>query len=129
MVFHNNTGVSLNIYLVIFITLIAALLASFAQLLYKRGMSERIAKIRHSLKLIRNKTIVIGAILYLVSLAIYLYALSNAPLSIVYPTFASTFIFISLISWLYLKERMNVKRIAGTLLVFLGVVIIAISVA
>ena len=65
---------------------------------------------------------------YFVSLVIYLYALSNAQLSIVYPTFASTFIFVTLLSVVALKEKVTGKRAAGILMVFFGIVIIALSI-
>ena len=117
----------MNIYLVIFITLIAALVASFSQMLYKKGIESRLNGLRDIILLFRKRNIIIGAFGYLLSLAIYLYALSNAPLSIVYPTFASTFIFIAIISWAYLKEDFGRLRAVGVALVFLGVIIIAAS--
>jgi drug/metabolite transporter (DMT)-like permease len=118
----------LNIYLVIFITLFAALLASVAQIMYKRGLANRINGIRSAISAIKNRRVIGGAVIYFTSLAIYLYALSNAPLSVVYPIFASTFIFIAIFSVVMLKEKVTGARALGTFLVFLGVAIIAISI-
>ena len=119
----------MSIYLVIFITLVAALIASFSQIVFKRSMDNRIDGIRDFFTLLKKRDVILGFAGYLVSLIIYLYALSgkNAPLSIVYPTFASTFIFISIISYFYLNEKFGAKRIIGILLVFAGIFIIAIS--
>lgn len=120
--------VDLNIYVVIFITLVAALIASFGQLLYKKGVPNRIEKVHHVVKSFKNKYIIGGVIVYLISLAVYLYALQYAPLSVVYPTFASTFIFIALLSVLVLKEKPSLMRVVGTLVVFLGIVIVSLSI-
>ncbi|MFI5412759.1 MAG: SMR family transporter [Candidatus Micrarchaeales archaeon] len=118
----------MNIYLVIFITLIAALVASFSQILYKKGLVNKITGVRSTIRAFKNKFVLIGLFGYLFSLVIYLFALSNAPLSIVYPTFASTFIFITLLSIVFLKEKASLSRIFGIFLVFLGIAIIAVSI-
>jgi multidrug transporter EmrE-like cation transporter len=117
----------MNIYLVIFITLIAALIASFSQTLYKKSMKSRLNGLRDVLKTFTKKPILIGLSGYGVSLIVYLYALSEAPLSVVYPTFASTFIFITILSVLVLKEKLNPKRVAGMGIIFFGILIIAMS--
>lgn len=117
----------MNIYLVIFITLIAALIVSFSQFLFKKNLKTQLRGVKEVIGTLKNKYIVIGVIGYFLSLAVYLYALSKAPLSIVYPTFASTFIFITIISSVFLKEKLSARRIGGIALVFVGIVIIAIS--
>jgi drug/metabolite transporter (DMT)-like permease len=116
-----------DISVVIFITLVAALMASFAQIMYKRGLTVKLRSVADFVALLRNKLVVAGLIVYILSLVIYLYGLSAAPLSVVYPTFASTFIFVTVISAVLLKEHINWKRALGILLIFLGVLIIAVS--
>jgi drug/metabolite transporter (DMT)-like permease len=113
--------------LVIFITLVAALIASLAQVLFKKGLPAGIRKISHFVMLIKNKLVLSGICLYALSLALYLYALESAALSVVYPIFASTFIFVVITSALVLGEKISWKRGGGVLLVFIGVVIIAVS--
>lgn len=117
----------MSIYLVIFITLIAALAASSAQILFKGGMAKSLSGIREIIALLKNKRILLGVGAYAVSLAIYLYALKSAPLSFVYPLFASSFIFTALFSFAFLKEKITLVRLAGILLVFVGVVVIGIT--
>ena len=115
----------MDIYLVIFITLVAALIASFSQLMYKRSMSRRLDSVRDIVLMVRKRGVLIGLGGYTLSLAIYLFALSKAQLSVVYPTFASTFIFITILSAVMLRERMNAKRVIGVALVFLGILVVA----
>ncbi|HUC39012.1 MAG TPA: EamA family transporter [Candidatus Acidoferrum sp.] len=117
----------MDIYLIIFITLIAALIASFSQTLYKRGMTKRLDSIKEIVFMFKKKPILVGFFGYLVSLAVYLFALSKAPLSVVYPTFASTFIFITILSAVVLKEKINTIRIAGMAVIFIGIVVVALS--
>lgn len=118
----------MNIYLVIFITLIAALLTSFAQLLFKMGVPKKMGSMVHVFRLVRNRKVLCGGALYLLSLIVYLYALGNADLSIIYPTFASTFIFVALLSAFVLKEKVGGLRVLGVSLVFLGIIMIAYTV-
>jgi drug/metabolite transporter (DMT)-like permease len=116
-----------NISIVIFITLVAALLGSFSQLSYKKGLPNRLEKITHILRLFRNKYILAGGGGYLISLVIYLYALSKAPLSIVYPVFASTFIFVPVLAAISLKEKLNAQRAFGIGLIFIGIIVVALT--
>ncbi|MDE1810590.1 MAG: EamA family transporter [Candidatus Micrarchaeota archaeon] len=115
----------MSIYSVIFITLIAALLVSFSQILFKRGLSEKLHTRHDMLRLAKNKRVIGGIAIYLVSFVIYLYALSAADLSFVYPTFAASFIFIAVLSALFLKEKFGIMRILGVVLIFLGIAIVA----
>lgn len=117
----------MNIYLIIFITLIAALIASFSQTLYKKGMTKRLNSIKEILFMFTKKPIIIGFLGYVASLGVYLFALSKAPLSVVYPTFASTFIFITILSSVVLKEKINTIRIAGMLIIFVGILTVALT--
>ena len=62
-----------------------------------------------------------------VGFVLYIAALSGGQLSIVYPVFASSFIFVTLISAAILKEKITAIRAVGVLLVFIGIGIVAIS--
>lgn len=117
----------MNIYIIIFITLTAALIASIAQVMYKSGLDKKIKSIKDLFALAKKRSIIIGLIMYFISLVIYLFALKNAPLSFVYPLFASTFIFVFFISSYHLKEPFNKYRALGIFLIFIGIVIVGIS--
>jgi undecaprenyl phosphate-alpha-L-ara4N flippase subunit ArnE len=69
----------------------------------------------------------LGLFGYLASLLIYLYVLSTSELSVAFPIFASAFIFVTLLSALMLKEKITLKRAAGILVIFLGIVVVALS--
>ncbi len=123
-----RTGGLLNIYLVIFITLIAALIASAAQLLFKKGLHKKITGMEDFFELLKKPMMLLGVFGYGISLLIYLYALKQAPLSLVYPTFASTFVFVYIISMIWLHEKFSAMRALGIALIFFGILVISFSV-
>ncbi len=115
----------MDIFLVILITLVAALIASLSQLLFKKSMTGRISGIGGMLALARKRGALLGVAGYLASFGIYLFALDNAPLSFVYPIFASTFVFVFLLSVFALHERFNMRRAAGIALILAGIAIVS----
>jgi drug/metabolite transporter (DMT)-like permease len=117
----------MNIYLVIFLTLVAAMFTSFSQLLFKRGLHKRLNSVMEILKTLLNKNIIIGLCGYAISFTLYLIALQKSQLSVVFPIFASSFIFVTIISAVVLKERVGAYRVAGVVLIFIGIAIVALS--
>jgi drug/metabolite transporter (DMT)-like permease len=118
----------MDIYLVIFITLVASLLASFSQILFKTGISKKLDSITDMVMQLKERRVVLGLAGYAASLVVYLYALSNSQLSVVYPTFASTFIFVALLSAVMLKERISALRAAGIVAIFIGISLVAVTI-
>jgi drug/metabolite transporter (DMT)-like permease len=116
----------MSIYEVMLLTLIAALVSSLAQFMFKRSV-KRIDSIAHLFGLLKNRGVLLGLLGYVVGFLIYITALSGGQLSIVYPIFASSFIFVTLISAKVLKEKITAIRAIGVLLVFIGISIVAIS--
>jgi drug/metabolite transporter (DMT)-like permease len=117
----------MNIYLVILLTLIASVLSSFCQLLFKRGLNKKLNSLWEILKALLNRDIIIGLVGYCISFILYLLALQSSQLSIVVPIFASSFIFVTLFSAWWLKEKISITRIVGVLLIFFGIVIVALT--
>lgn len=118
----------MDIYVIIFITLIAALITSFSQILFKVGIRKKLNSIMDVLGLLRIRLVLLGVLGYVASLAMYLYALSGSQLSVVYPTFASTFIFVALFSSMFLKERIGTLRAIGIAVIFLGIFLVGITI-
>ena len=113
--------------MVIFITLVAAFIAALAQIIFKKNIKGEIKGAKGIIKLAKNRMVILGVCMYLMSLIVYLYALRDAPLSFVYPTFASTFIFVFILTAVIIKEKYSIYRIIGVLLIFIGIFIIGIS--
>lgn len=112
---------------IIAITLASAVIAAAAQYFYKKSIKKFEFNSKGLKILISNRGIWIGGILYIVSLVVYLKALSSGALSFVYPTFASTFVFVAFISHFALKEKISRMRVLGLTLIVLGVVLVALT--
>lgn len=113
---------------VIAMTLAAAALSAVAQYVFKRSVGEFHFSVGHMVGMLRNRQMLLGLGLYGLSFALYIYALHSAPqLTFVYPVFASTFIFVLLISKYYLNERINRVRAAGMLMIVLGITLVALT--
>jgi multidrug transporter EmrE-like cation transporter len=114
--------------LIIFITLAAAFVSAVAQYVFKRNVGKFDFSVKDVLGVLLNKQMVFGLCLYAVSFVLYIYALYSTPvLSFVYPVFASTFIFVLLISKYFLDEKINRFRAAGMLLIVLGITLVALT--
>ena len=119
----------MDIYLVMLLTVTASLLSSYCQLLFKRGLNRKLNSVFDIIKTsFTNKYVLIGLFGYLVSFIIYLLALRSSQLSIVVPIFASSFVFVTLISAHHLKEKVGLVRWAGILLIFFGIIFVALTV-
>jgi len=113
--------------LIIGITVLSAFIASIAQYIFKKNLPRFGANIRELIHVFKNKWILLGAFIYIIALPIYLFALENGALSFVYPTFASSFIFVLLFSKFGLGEKIGLVRIMGVLLVVVGIAIVAMT--
>lgn len=113
---------------IIAITLSAAAISAAAQYVFKRNVGEFEFSSKHVLGILANRQMLLGLGMYAVSFVLYIYALHAAPeLSFVYSIFASTFVFVLLISKYALNERINAFRAAGMLLIVLGITLVALT--
>lgn len=108
-------------------TLLSALIAACSQYLMKRHTPEFEFELEHLRLLATNKALILAIGSYLISLLIYLTALRSGELSFVYPTFASTFIFVFFISHFALREHITPRRIAGIAFIILGILLVALT--
>lgn len=113
---------------VIGLTLVAAVFTALAQYLFKLNIKGFEFNVHRIIEVLSKKGTIAGICLYFVGLFFYIYALSNEPtISLVYPIFASTFIFVLLISKFTLNEPINARRILGMVLIAVGIGVIAFT--
>ena len=103
---------------------IATIIGSFGALFFKYA-SKRITP--SLLGLIKNYYLLIGFFLYGISSLIYVYALTFADLSTLYPVAGLSYVWISLLSIKFLKEQMNDLKWFGILMILLGVFLVSFS--
>jgi len=103
-------------------------MAAAAQYLFKGHITKLKMGLSGIMNLAKNKYIVAGLVIYALSFVVYVYGLSKAPtISFVYPIFSSSFIFVLLISKYALKEKVGWIRVAGILLIVIGISMIALT--
>ena len=110
-------------YKPVLLFLIAALLGALGQYLYKTGAESNEGNI---FSWFTNYRIVLGVLCYITIMFLFIIAFRiGAPLTVVYPVYATTFIWGLLIGVFLLGEKTNISNIAGIILIILGVYLIA----
>jgi multidrug transporter EmrE-like cation transporter len=108
--------------------MLSSVMAAFGALFLKLGSGK--FKISLSLRFIRetlrNWRLLIGVVMYGVSTVIFIYALRLDELSVVYPLTSMSYVFVTLLSILYLNEKMNAWKILGVSLIIAGVIMVRI---
>lgn len=124
--------------LLLLLVLVAVILASFGQISMKYGMNlvgplvtpgnPGITMLLGLGRAVFTPFVLLGLGLYAVSAGFWLVVLKQAQqLSYVYPMIASTYVFVLFLSWLLLHEQLPAVRIAGVVLICIGVVFVARS--
>lgn len=112
---------------IVAIVLVSAFMAAFAQYIFKKNMPRFSANLKGLIGLAANRRILLGVGIYMASLVVYLYALRSSELSFVYPTFASVFVFVLILSKFSLGEEITLHRIIGVAIVIAGIIIVALT--
>jgi len=78
------------------------------------------------LSIIVNKYLYIGGFLYIISALFNIWILKRMPYSVVVPLGSFTYIWTMIIAGIFLKEKIGIGKIIGVVLIFSGVVCIAL---
>ncbi len=108
------------IVLVAFTTLVVAL----GQILLKFGVEDLAFDF---VKLVTNYVLIIGCIVYLIGAVMLIIALKGGELSILYPIFSLTFIWVTISSKFIFGEIINPWKWVGLIFIVLGVSIIGVG--
>lgn len=111
----------------------SVVMTAVAQVLLKIGMNRASVQAVHNSgawvrlagQLISNPWVVLGLSLYGLGAVVWLLVLAEVELSLAYPFVGMGFIITMLLSWWLLNDAMNLQRVAGTLLISAGVVLVA----
>ncbi len=106
------------------LTVTATLLGACGALLLKIGAA---AFSFHPARLIRNWQLLAGITLYVLATALFIPALKGGELSVLYPLISLSYVWVSLLSVRFLRERMNRWKWTGIIFILLGVSIIGIA--
>ena len=102
----------------------STLLTSTAQLFYKFGSAKLSLDI---LSIITNFELIIGMVLYAISGILLIISFRGGEVSVLYPIFATSYIWVSFLSIYFLGEIMNIFKWLGIFTIMAGIVLIGIS--
>jgi multidrug transporter EmrE-like cation transporter len=112
--------------------LLSVAITAVAQVILKRGMSVSgmhealgMGWASATLAVASNAWVVAGLALYFLGAVIWLVVLNRVPVSFAYPFVGLGFVLTALLAWGLLGEGLSIARALGTLLVTLGVALIA----
>ena len=106
------------------VVLIATFIGAFGALMLKKASGT--LALRFS-ALLHNHHLREGIILYGVGTLLFIPALRAGELSVLYPFVALVYIWTSILSMLFLNERMNLWKIVGVLSILIGVTLIGVG--
>lgn len=109
----------------IVLIIIGTIIGSFGSLYLKKGSDK--FKIFEIHKTIKHQNIIKGFLLYGISVIIYVIALSNADLSLVYPFVSLGYVWVALLSFKLLKEKITKYKIIGISIIVLGVILVGLG--
>ena len=102
----------------------ATLVGAFGPILLKKASSKKLSRIS---SLATNYHLFGGVALYAVGTLLFIPALKGGELSVLYPFVSLGYIWVSLLSVKYLKEKMNRFKWLGIALIIVGVTFIGLG--
>ena len=113
----------------IIIIIIGVVFAAIGQVSWKLGMNQvgqiSAMNLAYVSSVLLNPYVMLGFVMYGLSTVFWLIALSKKDLSFVYPFISLTYILVLALSSLVLKESIGLNKIAGTLAIIAGLIIIS----
>ena len=106
------------------LVILSTILSSIASVFLKVGTRTLELKIS---SLLKNYNIGLGILFMIFSLGIYMMALKGGQLSVLYPFASLSYVWVTINSKLFLKEKINSYKLSGIALIIVGITLIAIS--
>jgi drug/metabolite transporter (DMT)-like permease len=110
---------------------IATIIGSIGSLFLKKGSKEfhlnfKIGIFRFIKDVLYNWNIILGVSLYFIGTIIFIYLLRNEELSVLYPLTSLSYIFVTILSFYILKEKINFYKLLGIFCIIGGVVLVTL---
>jgi len=106
------------------LVLLSSIIGAFGPIFFKKASKSFSLNI---IKIVQDKNLIIGAACYGLATIIFIPALKGGDLSVIYPLVSMVYIFVSLYSIKFLKEKMNYFKWLGVAFIILGVTFIGIG--
>jgi len=108
--------------------LLSVTINSFAQIVWKKGVKEKIRPdIKSIIKMLFRPKVMAGLAMYAVSALLWIIVLSNSEVSYAFPFISLGYVTTTILSKLVLHEKIKAKRILGIGIIIAGVIIVGTS--
>ena len=99
---------------------------SIGQIFLKLGVDNTTIKFNsfEVFRLFLNKYFTLSMLIYFFSALLWAYLLSQHPISSIYPFVSLVFVIVPILAFLFLDEKMEPNIIAGSIIIFLGLVVL-----
>lgn len=104
----------------------STILSALGSLLLKIGSTKNSNNKNNVRSFPAIRAMILGAFVYSIATIIFIAALKLGDVSILYPITSLSYIWVCILSAKVLKERISAKKIAGIMLIVIGVVIITL---
>lgn len=106
------------------LVILATVVGAFGPILLKKASAHKLSRVS---ALLNNYPLMGGVALYGVGTILFILALRNGELSVLYPLVALTYVWVSFLSIRFLGEKMNLYKWLGVALIILGVSFIGLG--
>ena len=103
------------------LVLVAGFLGGLGALLFKMSADQFTLTLEGTLK---NKWLILGCLCYGLSVVLFVPALRGGEVSVLYPIAASSYVWLSLLSVHFLKEKMNILKWISIILIIAGIALL-----
>lgn len=108
----------------ILLIVFATFLTTAAQIAYKIGANKLALDFN---KLITNYFLPVGLILYCIAGVILIISLKHGDVSVLYPIFATSYIWVMLLSRIIFDDKFNTLKITGVAIILFGIILLSIG--
>lgn len=102
----------------IILIIVSSLFTAAGQFLLKSGTNKGV---ENGFAIITNIPLIGGLIFYFIAAILLIYSLKKGELSVLYPIYAISYIWVLLISYFFFNESINLLKLIGVLLIMIGV--------
>ena len=103
------------------LVVVSTILGAFGSFFLKLG-SKKLTGIK---ELVSNRELFAGMVLFVFATLLMIIALKFGKLSKIFPITSLTYVWVALISWGFLKEKMTNEKIAAFILIIIGIIFVA----
>lgn len=75
-------------------------------------------------ELVSNKSLLLGLFLFVLATIFIIFALKFGELSKIFPITSLTYVWVAVLSWKFLKEKMSKEKIAAFVLIVVGILFV-----